>query len=616
MAVTPWGPSDTLRGRMLPPGPSTPAEEVAANQRERLFGAMVASVAERGYAATRVADLVEISGVSRKSFYALFHDKAACFQAAVEAAFGGALTRALAFETGGSTWEERMRSGFDEIATMIVEQPAAARMCLIEAFAAGPDSVKPLEAATEAIERLTRLRFDESPPRAGMPDELITALVGGTLAIVRKRLQRGAQEELRRLSPELLTAILAYRPPPEPLKLATRPPPTAPETIDAHDHGERALRALAAEVAERGYAHTTVDHIVRRASMSPTTFYAEFEGKEDAFMAAIDSAAAWISAAVLPAFRRNPDWPHAVRAGFGAMFNFLASRPSLAWLILVEVYAAGPRALERRRDALHELEGDLVGEGLGHGPGVSPIAIEVIVGGIHALAYKQVRRHGAQSLASLAPTATYLTLLPFVGPERACEVANGGGQARSADSERVGAASAERLKADIMIRLAKRVLTAAELASELHTPESEVEAELDELERIEMVEVAEKSASGDRYRSQFRKMESEWDAMGRPERERISARIGHLISWEVREAVQAGTFDRRVDRHLSNLAAPIDEQGWQELLKIHYAALAASEEVVGRSRERLKQSDETPIQARSVQTLFEMPSDPPPPTEK
>ena len=26
--------------------------------------------------------------------------------------------------------------------------------------------------------------------------------------------------------------------------------------------------------------------------------------------------------------------------------------------------------------------------------------------------------------------------------------------------------------------------------------------------------------------------------------------------------------------------------------------------------------DETPIQARSVQTLFEMPSDPPPPTEK
>jgi hypothetical protein len=240
----------------------------------------------------------------------------------------------------------------------------------------------------------------------------------------------------------------------------------------------------------------------------------------------------------------------------------------------------------------------------------------VIIGGIHALAYKQIRRHGAASLAVLAPAATYLTLLPFVGAERACEVANGGGQARSADSERVATASTESLKADIMSRLATRILTAEGLASELNLPEPDVEAELDELERLEMVEVVEEGASGNRYRSQFRKMESEWEAMGRPERERISARIGHLISWEVREAVRAGTFDRRADRHLSNVAVPIDEEGWQELLRIHWKALAATEEAVARSRERLKESGETPIQARSVQTLFEMPNDPPESTEK
>ncbi|HEY1355643.1 MAG TPA: TetR/AcrR family transcriptional regulator, partial [Solirubrobacterales bacterium] len=567
MAVTPWGPSDALRGRMLPPGPSTPAEEVAANQRERLFGAMVASVAERGYAATRVADLVDLSGVSRKSFYALYHDKAACFQAAVEATFGAGIHRAFAFETEGSTWEEKMRSGFDEIAGMIAEQPAAARMCLIEAFAAGPDSVRPLEVATDAIERLMKLRLDESPQRAGMPDELIAALVGGTLEIVRDRLQQGRETELTEISPELIGAILAYRPPPEPLKLSIRPPTAAPETIDAHDRGERALRALAAEIAERGYAHTTVDHVVKRASMSPTTFYAHFEGKEDAFLAAVDSAAARISAAVLPAFRRNADWPHAVRAGYGAMFNFLASRPNLAWLMLVEVYAAGPRALARRRDALRELEADLVGEALGHGP---PISIEAILGGIHALAYRQVKRHGADSLAALAPVATYLTLQPFVGADHAGEIANGGGQARHPDSERVGSASAETLKSDLMNRLATRVLTAAQLAAELNLPEPQVEAELDELERLDMVEVVEKRDSVSRYRSQFRKMESEWEELSLAERERISARIGHLISWEVREAVRTGTFDRRPDRHLSNVAVPIDEEGWQELLKIHY----------------------------------------------
>ena len=50
---------------MLRPGPGTPPADVARNQRERLFGAMVACVAERGYAATRVTDLVAMSGVSQ-----------------------------------------------------------------------------------------------------------------------------------------------------------------------------------------------------------------------------------------------------------------------------------------------------------------------------------------------------------------------------------------------------------------------------------------------------------------------------------------------------------------------------------------------------------------------
>jgi AcrR family transcriptional regulator len=601
---------------MLPPGPGTPADEVAANQRERLFGAMVASVSERGYAATRVADLVDLSGVSRKSFYALYHDKAACFQAAIEAAFGLAISRAFAYEVEGSTWEERIGSGFDELASMVVEQPGAARMCLVESFAGGPDSVKLLEAATDAVERLTKLRLDESPERAGLPDELITAFVGGTLEIVRDRLQRGTETELLEMSAELLRLFASFRPPPEHLRLATRPPTMPPETIDAHDHGERALRALAAVVAERGYAQTTVDHVVKRASMSPTTFYAHFDGKEDAFMAAIDSAAARISAAVLPAFRRNPDWPHAVRAAFGSLFNFLASHPSLAWLIMVEVYAAGPEAVRRRRDTLRELESDLVGEGLGHAPQVPPIAIEAIIGGIHALAYRQIRRHGAETLTGLAPVATYFTLLPFVGAEYACEVANGGGQARSADSERIGRASTEKLKADIMQRLATRVLSPAQLAAELRVPEADVEREIKELERIDLVEIVEVDAAGNRYRSQLRKMSEEWEAMSLPERERITARIGHLISWEIRQAVQTGTFDRRVDRHLSNVAVPIDEQGWQELLAIHGRSLDATEEVVARSRERLKRSGENPIQARSVQTLFEMPNDPPSAPEK
>jgi hypothetical protein len=58
MVQTPWGDSSQLRETTLPPGRGTTAAEAEQNHRERLFGAMVAKVAEQGYEATTVADLV------------------------------------------------------------------------------------------------------------------------------------------------------------------------------------------------------------------------------------------------------------------------------------------------------------------------------------------------------------------------------------------------------------------------------------------------------------------------------------------------------------------------------------------------------------------------------
>src|SRR5262245_7429809 len=91
MTKTPWGDADSLRERKLRPGQRLPAEEVARNQRLRLFAATVAVVAEKGYAETRVADLLELSGVSRSAFYEHFSDKQECLLAAVDALIGPTL---------------------------------------------------------------------------------------------------------------------------------------------------------------------------------------------------------------------------------------------------------------------------------------------------------------------------------------------------------------------------------------------------------------------------------------------------------------------------------------------------------------------------------------------
>src|SRR6185312_1671373 len=158
MVLTPWGYSGTLKERKLRPGPGVPREEVVANQRERLFGAMVTSVCQRGYEATTLSDLVEISGVSSRTFYDLFPDKQACFLATLEAIIEAAIAYAAqsAGEAGGKeAWEDRAHQGFQAFAAMIVAQPAAARLALVDVYAAGSEALPPIERAVAGFEGLT-----------------------------------------------------------------------------------------------------------------------------------------------------------------------------------------------------------------------------------------------------------------------------------------------------------------------------------------------------------------------------------------------------------------------------------------------------------------------------
>jgi AcrR family transcriptional regulator len=605
MVETPWGSSDSLRSRMLPPGPGTPAEDVARNQRERLFGAMVASVATRGYAATRVTDLIDLSGISRRSFYDLFPDKEACFKAVVEEIVAEGLKRADPGDLEGG--EERARRRFEALAEVVIDQPAAARLCLIEAYAASPEALRPIEDAVAAIEKLMQIRAAEMPERAGTPPEMIGALVGAAIEIIRTRLRRGTEAELPDLADPLMDFLLSYRPPPRPLRLGIRPPTSAPETLSGHDHEERALRAFAVVVAERGYEKATIEEVVKRASMSPTTFYANFEGKRDALMAAIDSAGAQVAAAILPAFRRNPDWPAALRAAYGALFNFMASRPAMAHLLLVDVYAAGPEALARRDEAMRPLT-QMIEEGRQRSPEVPALSVEAIGGAVYSLAYRQAREGGAASLPALAPFCAYLTLAPFIGTEQACRAANGdsrpGGGPENVEPDR------ERSLVLYALNRLERPAGAVEISRELETSSAEVETHLEELLAAGMIKPIEGGDEGDEtlYLVHMpRYDEAEWEALSQPQRERVSQHIGYLVLEDVAQSFKARTFDRRPQRFLARLAGRIDDRAMLELRDVQDEALAASIEVLRRSEERLRETNRKGFPVRTVQTVFEMP---------
>jgi len=574
-------------------------EDVARNQRARLFGAMVATVSDRGYTATRLSDLLELSGVSGNTFYALFADKEACFVAAMEAVVFQAV-RALTLPTG--CWEEMVRGTAAGFAQLFVAQPAAARMCLLAAHEVGEDGLRPFQRATERFEEYALRGVEESPEAKGMPPEMVAAWVGGMIEIGRARLRHGTEASLPDLIDGFVDLILSYRPPPQPLRLSVRPPTPAPETIEGHDHAERAIRALALVAAEHGYANVTVNQIINRASMSATTFYANFEDKEDALMAAIESAGAQLMAAIVPAFRRSQDWAQGVRAAWGAFFNFLASRPSLAHLVLVEVYAAGPAAIGRREEALRPLE-ILLAEGRLRSPGVPWIAREAIPGGVLVLAYNQIRRSGAESLPSLAPICTYLTLAPYIGADEAAAAANGDGRSRAGRSLNL---PRRVLLLEVFGQLALHDWNVDELALEIGRGRDEVEAAVRNLHRAGLV-VPRDEGEGVTYRALPRTVEDEeWAAMSAGERQNMSRSIVHVITAELDLALESGTFDARLDRFLARVPMLLDKEGWAELMEVHQRAFDEILAIQKEATKRLRDSGAA-IEGTSVQTLFELP---------
>jgi len=426
MVRTPWGDASELRDKKLPPGRGTPRPEAERNQRERLFAAMVATVAEKGYEATTVADLVQLSGVSRSAFYRHFEDKQACFLAAVETMVGPAL-RKIGSDESAPAGMERARRAFEAVIELIVDQPAAAKMCIVEVYAAGPEGAALIDRSMDQATALAARLMEQVPERAGLPKELVRALIGGIQKTIHKRLYRGQEEDLLELVPQLWDWLFSYPVPPGPLRATRRRTVKAvpfEERQAQSSPPERLLRALAAVVSEKGYPDTTVAEIVERAATSQRTFYEHFKNKEDAIVAALDSGSAHMLAAALPAFRRAPDWPHAVHDTQEAMFAFGAEEPEYARLGGVEMYAAGKRALDQREVVTEGMEG-LLAPGYELKPETPPIAAEAIGGALYSLLYDHVNKKGPETLPDLVPTLVYVTLAPFLEAEEAYEVAVG-----------------------------------------------------------------------------------------------------------------------------------------------------------------------------------------------
>lgn len=526
---------------------------------------MVASVAERGYANTRVADLVEASGVSLRSFYDLFADKQACFLGAIEAVIRG--IGPVLDSSGPEESDVDSRRGLEVVASLAAAQPATAKMCVVEIYVAGPAVARLVDEASAQLEGLVGQRLAGAASWSDLPPEIGTFAVGTVLEILRARLIEGRESQLPVAANQLASLILHYEPPVRPLRSAARPPQVRPEQQEASDHAERALRAFEALLTEQAFGETTMEQVAKRAGMSVRTLYANFASRDELMLAAIDSAGAQVVAAALPAYRRQASPPEGVRAALAALLGLLASRPNLAHLLLFATYEGGGPALRRRAESLRPLETLLARTAP---PGLQlppPVLAEALIGGILWLLRRRMEESGPGALLGLAPVCTYIALAPMLGAEQATAAAEGKSYRRQPQSGATTLAHAVTRSIDgrLVTALSQGSGDIDALAREASLPRHEVESQLAQLEEVGLIERLAGEA-GPVFRSRWPVWRiEEWERLDQSKREAASTEIAWAMKEEVEEAITAGTFDAHPERSLVRMPIWVDEQGWQEL---------------------------------------------------
>ncbi len=198
-----------LAAPRLRPGPGgLPRGQVTEIQRSRMLTATVQVVEEVGYARMTVAQVISRARVSRKTFYDVFVDREDCFLAAFDQAIAHArrlVAEAYSLESG---WRDGVRSGLDRLLGLIDEEPGLARLCIVEALAAGPRVLdlrgEVLAELAEVLDRGRSVRGSTQEPS----EVTAEGVVGAVCAVLHTRLLEDRAEPFATLLAPLMSMIV------------------------------------------------------------------------------------------------------------------------------------------------------------------------------------------------------------------------------------------------------------------------------------------------------------------------------------------------------------------------------------------------------------------------
>jgi AcrR family transcriptional regulator len=178
-------------------------------QRGRLLIAFSRVLAENGLQGASVGRVCGRARVSRRTFYDLFDDREACFVAVIDDAMQRVSGVVLAAYGQDGGWSERVRSALMALLGFLDEQPALARVLLVETLkTTGTVSERRrrvLDALTSAVDE------GRNASRADPPPLTAQSTVGGAISVIHARvLESNPNVLIELLNPLMGMIVLPY----------------------------------------------------------------------------------------------------------------------------------------------------------------------------------------------------------------------------------------------------------------------------------------------------------------------------------------------------------------------------------------------------------------------
>lgn len=189
-------------------------DSARSDHRSRLLEGMARAVAGKGYAGTTIADVVREAGVSRRTFYEHFGDKATCLVALYEAASHNALKVLRAALDPAQPWDAQVEQALAAYLGCLASNPLLMRTLYVEILGLGPVGLAArrrvnAEIAGFMLEVVNGGRGRRQPlsPRMAM------AVVGGINELVLDCIERDrvdALEDLVEPAAQLVRAVTGH----------------------------------------------------------------------------------------------------------------------------------------------------------------------------------------------------------------------------------------------------------------------------------------------------------------------------------------------------------------------------------------------------------------------